>query len=750
MKKYFTIIAALVLVLTLFSCGQKNVIGDNDTASGNTGTSLSTDIANTTDSDKQSNKEMGTESAAGTETSGRMETELQTDAEISDDDTPEVKTAVVINEICAKNKGCHLAPDGEAYDWIELYNRSSEKVNLKGYSISDKKTEPDKYTFGDVVIKSGEYLVVYAVGEGVQKDGMVCLPFSLSKDGENVILTSPDKITDTIKYPAIGADESYGRADDGDVLSFLSVTAGKTNKGAEKIVKVAAPVFSHESGFYGDDFWLDMSSEKGTTIYFSTDGSTPGFDSDEYSKSIRIENATKKKNFFSTIPGTAQDEFIPKENLDKVNVIRAVAIDKKGNVSAETHATYILLSKEQLNMYKGVAIASIYTDSSYFFDYNNGIYALGIDYDNYMNFNFDPNKIACMRPANYTRSGSESERPVALEFFDIDGTCGISQSVGLRISGCASRAWRQKSFKIYARGEYGKGEFDYPIFEGATDYDSFIIRSGGSEWSRTKMRDILAQELVSDKNVVISQWKPCAVFFNGEYWGIYMLMQRYDEHFFAEKYGVEKDNVVLYKNSKIQAGEENDKTLFNDLKNFAKKNDLTKAANYEKFCSMIDIQSYIDYVCMNICINNTDWPANNTAFWRTRKVEEGNPYADTKWRCVCFDADLSMGNSAPVDGNTYNKLMEKGYFFKYVYKNPDFAKQFRETLEKMLKTNFAINKVDSRLEYYEGLLSKQMVLNFKRYKTASDFPKELSQIHTFWEKRAEYVIKYTDEIFGKK
>ncbi len=45
---------------------------------------------------------------------------------------------VVINEIMSSNSSALFDEFGETPDWIELYNTSSEVVNLENYSLSDR------------------------------------------------------------------------------------------------------------------------------------------------------------------------------------------------------------------------------------------------------------------------------------------------------------------------------------------------------------------------------------------------------------------------------------------------------------------------------------------------------------------------------------------------------------------------------------------------------------------------------------
>ena len=44
---------------------------------------------------------------------------------------------LVINEILSSNKNGLTSLDGSHHDWIELFNNSSNSINLLNYSLSD-------------------------------------------------------------------------------------------------------------------------------------------------------------------------------------------------------------------------------------------------------------------------------------------------------------------------------------------------------------------------------------------------------------------------------------------------------------------------------------------------------------------------------------------------------------------------------------------------------------------------------------
>jgi hypothetical protein len=72
---------------------------------------------------------------------------------------------VIISEFMASNSGFFRDGDGNASDWIEIYNPTPQAINLAGSHLTDEADNLDKWTFPSVpqaVLDPGEYLVVFA------------------------------------------------------------------------------------------------------------------------------------------------------------------------------------------------------------------------------------------------------------------------------------------------------------------------------------------------------------------------------------------------------------------------------------------------------------------------------------------------------------------------------------------------------------------------------------------------------------
>ncbi len=73
--------------------------------------------------------------------------------------------SLFINEIVASNSNTILDEDGEAPDWIELYNAESVAVDLQSFGLSDDPADPYKWEFPDISIAPQDFLLVFASGK---------------------------------------------------------------------------------------------------------------------------------------------------------------------------------------------------------------------------------------------------------------------------------------------------------------------------------------------------------------------------------------------------------------------------------------------------------------------------------------------------------------------------------------------------------------------------------------------------------
>lgn len=701
--------------------------------------------------------------------------------------------AVTINEVCTKNTKI-AAPDGNFYDWAEIYNSSGSSVDISGYGLSDKEAEPFKYKFpAGTVIPSKGSIVVYCDSNAALTNNTIA-PFGMSASGETLVLSDASgNAVDTLTFDALATDTSYGQYPDGSGEYYvLSCTPGQANKAPEGSDAVRLPEFSQESGFFNSGFSLTITAPEGTTVYYTIDGSNPTTESTKYTGPIDITDMSNTENRLSMRTDiAASNATAPKELIDKAAIIRAVAVDSQGRVSAPVTKTYFV-GKTASGYYKDMKVVSLVTDPDNLFGYEEGIYVRGKTYDDYQNqqnpqnpqdpqdpqqpggpgqgwqipgwggfnpgggwgFNMmNPWEI----PANYNQKGREWEREASFEMFDC-GESVVNQNVGIRIKGAASRNSAQKSFTIYARQDYGKSDLEYDFFDGTATkakngktikkYDNIVIRNGGNDAGGFYFRDSVNQQLVSDRNMATQAMSECILFIDGEFWGIYQITEKVSDGYIKSHYGIDKDDVAIIKNSELEEGTDQDLQDWDDL--------ISGVANgsisYKQFAEKVDVQSFMDYFASEIYIANSDWPQNNTAVWRSRAIDPENPYSDGKWRMFLFDTELGQGmygsqqNSANAD--SFSRIRQNtdtlSKAFTKLMSDKDFATEFSRTFMDIANYNFDTEKTTAEVNKFTKY-QEPVADTYKRFsftsQGASKFQQEASTVASFYNSRFNNAVR---------
>ncbi len=119
----------------------------------------------------------------------------------------------MLNELMASNSHTVADEQGDYDDWIEVANAGASPIDLTGLGLVDHMDGSEEFAFPDTVLGPGEYIVVWADDE--PDEGDLHAPFKLDADGEDVYLLDGSVIVDQVTFPAMGADQSFGRWPDG-------------------------------------------------------------------------------------------------------------------------------------------------------------------------------------------------------------------------------------------------------------------------------------------------------------------------------------------------------------------------------------------------------------------------------------------------------------------------------------------------------------------------------------------------------
>ena len=577
----------------------------------------------------------------------------------------EAPLSFCINEICSDNDG-HYLIEHTAPDYIELRNLTDQAISLDGFFISDDQDHLNRFSLAGYGIPENGYLILAAD----KKE----LPFKLSaSDGEELYLSDGAKtVWQQVALPPLEKDTTYSLQENGEWQITVPTPFSPNAEGTPYVKKVyvASPRFSHEAGFYEDPFDLVIDSYKTYQVYYTTDGSIPDEHSTRYTAPVYIQDATSQPNSLSmrtdiTITGAVP----PVVNLKKATVLRAVAIDAEGNRSNVVTNTYFV-GFQNYPDYQDISVLSLVADPGLLFDEDRGIYVVGKMYRDWLESDQFSNDIrAYDRPRNYAQHGKEWEIPVSVQLFNKKDKLCLSQDAGLRIHGNQTRENAQKAFNLYARKEYGANSFQNTLIDGVDSTSKLVVRGQVG-------RDSITHSLLRETGLPVSGYAPCLVFLNGEFWGFYELREKQEEDYLADLFGVDKDNLMIYKNYRLTEGEDENgqtgRTVYDRLVSDIISHDPSTDMGYAYACSRIDMENYITYMAAIAYCNSEDIYWNKT-LWRTMSVGS-KPYEDGRWRWIFQDLDWSCRTTDGTE-EAINSLANDELFMS-LWKNPAFLRQF--------------------------------------------------------------------------
>lgn len=677
-----------------------------------------------------------------------------------------------INEVLSSNDSSKQDEDGDYSDWVEIWNAGAEAVDLTGWGLSDSVSNPFKWTFGDVTIQAGEFLVVWASDKNrpaVTNGNALHASFAISAGGEEIVLTAPGgELVDRFEPIAIPTDYSLGRQPDGTGpwKYFANHTFGAANATTGYDAILAAPAFSVPGGLYPTNVEVALSTvETGAVVRYTLDGSEPTEASPVFTNALVLGSKAGTPNDLSEIPTNLDPNpgppyyegwQRPAGEVFKFHVLRARTFRTGAMASPAVTQSY-LVDAAGTNRFT-LPVVSLATDAGNLFADDVGIYT--------------------PVNGNMWQSGSAWERPGTLEFFEPDGTCAFNETIGVRLHGNTTRSRPRKALRIYARGA---SPFEYQIFpdKPVAEFDTFILRNGGNDWGNGVIRDLYLQSLAENARLDRQFGRPVLVFLNGEYWGLHDLRDRFDDGYILRHYGLDEDEFVQVEidyaasASYVPIYDEGFEALASDYSNlwdFARTHDLADSNHYAAVADRLDVGSFIDFFQANIFFANTDWPGNNLRAWRsvaTNRAPDAPAYLDARWRFMLYDTDFGFGADfeyvpgrdefAQHDTLAYAASPVQTYvpnhpdstlMFRRLLDNTDFRQAFVVRFCDQLNTAYSRAHVTNRWAQWVALVAPEMDEHAARWRQPTNWNNECDRIRAYGEQRTDAVWGHVRNYFG--
>ena len=522
-------------------------------------------------------------------------------------------SALVITEIMTVNLDW-TDEDGDDGAWIEIYNAGSENANLKGYSLVENADKSRKWVFGNEVIKAKSFRIVFcdkknhAVAAGAKdttlkrKDGeeyyahyRTHTNWKLNNKGGTVYLIDPYyAIRDSVDYPELKSGISWGIMDGGVWKYFDKPTPEERNTESKAYDDLVPEIdmSAVTSGFYSDKINLNPPSmPEGVKVRCTKDGSEPTSSSPEFNEKITI---TESMSF-------------------------RCAAYKSGSLGRQV-ITKSFFVNESVNM----PVVAISVDPEFFTKH------------------YIPKKECGSADPKSCPAGlmEDVEDPVHVMYFaDGSKSSGPAWEIdaGISLMGGWSRVADKKSVAITMHEEYQDGRLKYPLFETRKSdsvFKAFNLRNNGNRFVSDYIADAMAGAILEGSGVDYQRSRQVVVFYNGKYYGIHDMRERFNRAYVETNYGINSSSVEMVKQvggvDKITASGDGSIDSYLQMLYDIADTTVSVAENFERAKKLIDVGNFADYMAAEIYYHNGDWPNNNVRAWRS---------PDQPWKFMVYDVD---------------------------------------------------------------------------------------------------------------
>jgi len=367
-----------------------------------------------------------------------------------------------------------------------------------------------------------------------------------------------------------------------------------------------------------------------------------------------------------------------------------------------------------------------------------------------------PNAIDSLWRKDGANFWSKKEFRSHIEFYEDDGKCEFNSITGFRLFGGVSRLFEQKSMALVTRDRYGKKRFKHRIFGkgGEKNFKFLVLRNSGSDWGKTHFRDAMITSLVEDWGLDNQDYRPCHVYLNGEYWGIYNIREKINRHYIADHHDLHPDSLDLleHKYTVKRGGRQH----YLKMLRYIGKNDLAEDKNMAYISTQMDVENFMDYQIAQIFIDNRD-AGGNIKYWKPQSP-------NGKWRWILYDTDWGFGLHYPKgykfnslafftapDGPDWPNPPWSTFLLRKLLENEEFKNAFVTRFLDRMNTSFSSENILAKIASFEELYEPEIERHHDRW-NIPDWHRDLHLdiMKKYVEERPTYMRKFIAEYFGFK
>ena len=535
---------------------------------------------------------------------------------------------LLINEIQVGNIDQYIDFSWNYGAWAEFYNPTMENIQLDGLYVSDDINDPTKFQLptGTGVVKAGDFKVIYfdhnsadgTFGDTAYKQ----VRFKLKNDGGTLYLFDTEgKLLAFADYPELITRCSWARKQDGGKewgWTGEPTLAASNNDSDFADFRLEAPLVDTDSHLFTDPFTVQVNIPEGTTLRYTTNGTTPS----------------------STNGLTSEDGLF---DISETKILRFGLFQQGMLPSPVITRSYIKRNKDYY-----LPVISITTNPDNLYDGKIGVYT-------------DGTNGVSGRNHGASNINMDWERPVNFEYIMPDGEMVVNQEAEFVISGGWSRHYAPSSFKIKGTNRYeGKKTIDYYPFFPYNPYHKYrqiMVRNGGNDnnsQAHGRVRDAITEQVLISSGFYCDcqDYQPVHVFFNGRYIAQLNMREPNNRYHGYAYYGYDDDDMDAFEYSNGYFQMAGTKDAFNRWKSLAQS--CSSQGTYEQLKQLVDIDEVTNFFAAISYIGCSDWICNNNNVKGYRSLPNG------KFHLTLHDQDWGWSNTNGVqllDGNYNNELL---------------------------------------------------------------------------------------------
>jgi hypothetical protein len=619
---------------------------------------------------------------------------------------------VVINEYSCSNLTSFPDDYGDYEDFIELYNNSGTTVTIGGYYLSDDPVFPSKWMIpAGVTIAANGFKKFWCSGRDEGYINQIHTNFRLTQTkipAESIVFSDPTGLIIEQQTLEITQDgHSRGRTTDGNATwgVFINPTPGMSNNNSTAYSGYTeTPEMDLPAGFYtGNATIVITTSEPNVTIRYTTNGNEPIVTSNAYAAPVNIITTTVlKARAFSSDP---------------------------------------------------MILPGLIKFNTYFIDKNHTLPVVSI----------------AANQLKQLLNGDGTLEPLgSIEYFNTAHERTTIAYGDFGRHGQDSWVHPQRSLDYKTRDEYGYNfalQEKFFVLSDRNEFQRVILRAFGDDNypgidSSAHTRDDFVQTLSTKAglNLDVRKSTRCVVYANGQFWGVYSIREKVDDHDYTSYYynqgKYDLHYVLLWGSTWAEYGGQAAINDWEMLYNYIVTHNMSNQSNFDYVVSQYDPTSLVDYMLINSFVVCSDWLNWNVGWWKGL-----NPEGDhQRWGYILWDEDATFGHyinytgipaQSPLLPPCFHESLTSSFsdpeghvtVLNRLLENPGFNQYYINRYADLMNTGFKPEFGIALLDSMENLVQPEMAAHFLRWGgNAIQWTQNVQKIRDFYNARYQTVV----------